>query len=108
MRCLPTSACEHALYMYISFRCNSKFHISVGSYHSCRCRLRKCGCVEYCDLASGWIGRRISDNLKVTRYKPVLIDRVVGLCRDNVDTEVVGLAVSEHRYEGREVNEILW
>ena len=58
------------------------------------------------DLPGGRLARRVRDDLEAARDEPVLVDRVVVFCRDDIEADVVRLAVSEDGNERSEVEEV--
>jgi hypothetical protein len=73
-----------------------------------RCCLRHCvGLNIICrDVARRWFARWVRDNLQESRNIPVLVESMVRFSGGDVQSHIMGEAVSEHRCKWCEIKEV--
>lgn len=99
---LPAPARKLRLDMNRARRGDSDVHVPVVAHVPRRRRLRERRRIVARDLARRARRRReVGHDLEAAGHEPVLIDRVVGLGRDDVEGDVVRLAVGQHGHERR-------
>ena len=108
MRDFTTSADDFRFDVNTVFRRYCHYDVAVRTDGACSGGRCKIGCVQDGDSSLSWPGRRILDDLKDARHKPVLVDRMIAFCRNNIETDVVGLPIGQDRDEGRQIQEVAW
>ena len=106
MRRLPTTARELRLNMYTVRSSHSDVDVPIRTHTRGVVARSKLLHLILRDFSCGRLARAIYDHLQDTGDKPILIDRVVGIDRDDVEANIVRVTICEDWYKWSEVEEI--